>query len=138
MAGITFTPDLYQCAINYVGVTDIQLLFDTMPAAWKRTKADFIRMVGDPEDDADLLHDRSPINHVDKIKVPLFMAYGLQDPRVVIDHAHNLEKELQRHEVDYELMIKKKEGHGYRRFENQVEFHTKLIDFLDANLKKGE
>jgi len=138
MAGITFTPDLYQCAINYVGVTDIELLFKTMPAAWRRLLPEMKRAIGDPKLDKELLHDRSPINHVDKIKVPLLMAYGLRDPRVVIDHAHNLEKQLKRYEIDYELMIKKKEGHGYRKFENQVEFYTKLIDFLDANLKKRE
>jgi dipeptidyl aminopeptidase/acylaminoacyl peptidase len=135
MAGITFTPDLYKCAINYVGVTDIELLFETMPANWRRDLTGFKRMVGDPKEDKELLYDRSPINHVDKIKVPLFMAYGLEDPRVVIDHAYNLEKQLEHYEVDYELMVKKKEGHGYRKFENQVEFYSKMIDFLDANLK---
>jgi len=137
MAGITFTPDLYQCAINYVGVTDIELLFKTMPTAWRRLLPEMKRAIGDPKKDADRLHDRSPINHVDKIKVPLFMAYGLQDPRVVIDHAYNLEKQLQRYEVDYELMVRKKEGHGYRRFENQVAFYSRMIDFLDENLKQG-
>lgn len=137
MAGITYTPDLYQCAINYVGVTDIELLFETMPTAWRRLLPEMKRTIGDPDKDKDKLRDRSPINHVDKIKVPLFMAYGLQDPRVVIDHAYNLEKELQRYEVDYELMVKKKEGHGFRRFENQVEFYSRVIDFLDENLKQG-
>lgn len=138
MAGITFTPDLYRCAINYVGVTDIELLFDTMPTAWRRLLPEMKREIGDPEKDAEMLRDRSPIHHVDKIKVPLFMAYGLEDPRVVIDQAYNLEKELKRYEVDYELMVKKKEGHGYRKFENQVDFYSRLIDFLDANLKKAD
>lgn len=134
MAGITFTPDLYQCAINYVGVTDIELLFETMPTAWRRFEATMKKQIGDPDKDAAQLRDRSPINHVDKIQVPLLMAYGLQDPRVVIDHALNLEKELKRHEVDYELIIEKKEGHGFVRFENQVDFYSKLIEFLDQHI----
>jgi dipeptidyl aminopeptidase/acylaminoacyl peptidase len=138
MAGITFTPELYQCAINYVGVTDIELLFETMPAAWKRALPSMKKQIGDPEKEADMLADRSPINHVDKIQVPLLMAYGLQDPRVVIDHALDLEKELKKHEVDYELIIEKKEGHGFVRFENQVEFYSKLIEVLDEHLKKTE
>ena len=137
MAGITFTPELYQCAINYVGVTDIELLFETMPTPWKRFLPSMKKQIGDPEADADMLRDRSPINHVDKIQVPLLMAYGLQDPRVVIDHALDLEKELKKHEVDYELIIEKKEGHGFVRFENQVEFYSKLIEFLDEHLKKS-
>ena len=137
MAGITFTPDLYRCGINYVGVTDINLLFETMPAPWKRLRPEMLRQIGNYDDDeerADMAR-RSPINHVDKIQVPLLMAYGREDPRVVLDHALDLEKELKVHEVDYELIIKKKEGHGFRKFENQVEWYTRLIDFLDQHLK---
>ena len=137
MAGATFTPDLYQCAINYVGVTDIGLLFDTMPASWKLIRKEMARDVGDPKEDAALLADRSPVNHVDKIKIPILMAYGRQDPRVVLEHAYKLERELKRYEKEYELIIKDKEGHGFRKFENQVEWYTKVIDFLDANLKTG-
>jgi dipeptidyl aminopeptidase/acylaminoacyl peptidase len=136
MAGITFTPELYQCAINYVGVTSIPLLFETMPTAWRRFLPSMKKQIGDLDKERDMLEDRSPINHVDQIRVPLLMAYGLQDPRVVIDHALDLEKELKKHEVDYELIIEKKEGHGFVRFENQVEWYTKVIDFLDENLKK--
>ena len=138
MAGLTFTPELYKCGINYVGVTDINLLFETMPASWKLARAEMKRTIGDPDDEeeARLMAERSPINHVDKIKVPLLMGYGKQDPRVVLDHALKLEKELKRYEVDYELIIEDKEGHGFRKFENQVEWYTKLIDFLDENLKQ--
>jgi dipeptidyl aminopeptidase/acylaminoacyl peptidase len=135
MAGITFTPELYQCAINYVGVTSIPLLFETMPTAWRRFLPSMKKQIGDLDKERDMLEDRSPINHVDQIRVPLLMAYGLQDPRVVIDHALDLEKELKKHEVDYELIIEKKEGHGFVRFENQVEWYTKVIEFLDENLK---
>ena len=140
MAGATFTPDLYQCAINYVGVTDINLLFETMPASWELLRKEMIRDVGDPEDEEDkaLLADRSPINHVEKIQVPILMAYGRQDPRVVLEHALSFEKQLKLHEKDYELIIKDKEGHGFRKYENQVEWYSKVIEFLDANLKAGE
>ena len=139
MAGLTFTPELYQCGINYVGVTDINLLFETMPASWKMLRAEMKRTIGDPDDEeeARLMAERSPINHVDKIKVPLLMGYGKQDPRVVLDHALKLEKKLKQYEVDYELIIEEKEGHGFRKFENQVEWYTKLIDFLDENLKQS-
>lgn len=136
MAGLTFTPELYKCGINYVGVTDINLLFETMPASWKLVRAEMKRTIGDPDDEeeARLMAERSPINHVDKIKVPLLMGYGKQDPRVVLDHALKLEKKLKQYEVDYELIIEDKEGHGFRKFENQVEWYTKLIEFLDENL----
>ncbi|NBD35284.1 MAG: DUF1385 domain-containing protein [Chloroflexi bacterium] len=134
MAGATFTPDLYQCAVNYVGVTDITLLYDSN-AAWKLLRPELIRDVGDPEEEREMLEARSPINHADKIEVPILMAYGREDPRVVLDHALNFEKELEKHDVEYELIIKDNEGHGFAKFENQVEWYTTLIDFLDDNLK---
>jgi len=140
MAGITFTPELYQCAINYVGVTDIPLLFETMPASWRMQRAEMKRTIGDyddPEERADMAA-RSPINHVDKIRVPLLMGYGEEDPRVVIDHALNLEDKLKAHDVDYELIIKEDEGHGFRKLENQVEWYTKVVNFLDENLKNPD
>ncbi len=140
MAGITFTPELYQCAVNYVGVTDIPLLFETMPAAWRIQRAEMKRTIGDyddPEERADMAA-RSPINHVDKIRVPLLMGYGEEDPRVVIDHALNLEEKLKAHDVDYELIIKEDEGHGFRKLENQVEWYTKVVNFLDENLKNPD
>jgi dipeptidyl aminopeptidase/acylaminoacyl peptidase len=140
MAGITFTPELYQCAINYVGVTDIPLLFETMPAQWKMLRAEMKRTIGDyddPEERADMAA-RSPINHVDKIRVPLLMGYGEEDPRVVIDHALNLEEKLKAHDVEYELIIKEDEGHGFRKLENQVEWYTKVVNFLDENLKNPD
>jgi len=134
MAGLTFTPDLYQCGINYVGVTDIGLLFTTAPDAWGEMES-FKKMVGDPKTEKEFLEEWSPSNHADKIKVPVFMAYGLQDPRVSIRHAKLMEKGMKKNDVEYELMIKKNEGHGFRKAENQREFYSRMVSFLAENLK---
>ena len=136
MAGLTFTPELYQCGINYVGVTDINLLFDTMPAAWKPLRKEMKRTIGDfddPQERADMAR-RSPINHVDKIKVPLLMGYGKEDPRVVLDHALKLEEKLKVHEVDYELIIKEDEGHGFRAPDNRMAMAVAMEAFLAKHL----
>ncbi|WP_405228370.1 S9 family peptidase [Lentisalinibacter sediminis] len=137
MAGATFTPELYQCAINYVGVTDIPLLFDSN-AAWRLLRPELVRDVGDPEADRELLDDRSPVNHADKIRVPILMGYGKQDVRVTIEHALRMEEQLKLHEVEHELIIKDDEGHGFRKFENQVDWYSRVIEFLDENLKAAE
>ena len=97
MAGLTFTPDLYKCGINYVGVTDIALLFDTMPKNWEAARESFKVMVGDPDSEKEFLDQWSPVNHVEKIQAPIFMAYGKEDPRVVLKHAQNLEKEMKKY-----------------------------------------
>lgn len=136
MAGLTFTPDLYKCGINYVGVTDIALLFETAPDAWGEMEAMKL-MVGDPDTEKEFLEEWSPSNHADKIKVPVFMAYGLQDPRVSLEHAKVMEKGLKKNDVEYELMVKKNEGHGFRKTENQRDFYSRMESFLAENLGEG-
>jgi dipeptidyl aminopeptidase/acylaminoacyl peptidase len=138
MAGLTYTPDLYQCGINYVGVTDIPLLFKTAPDSWGAGKEQMKEMVGDPKKEKEFLEEWSPSNHADKIKVPVFMAYGLQDPRVNIRHARVMEDAMQDNGVTYELMVKKDEGHGFRKQENQYDYYGRVESFLAENLKSGD
>lgn len=137
MAGLTFTPDLYKCGINYVGVTDIALLFETAPDAWGDMET-MKEMVGDPKTEKEFLEEWSPSNHADKIKVPVFMAYGLQDPRVSIEHAKRMEKGMKKNDVEYELMVKKNEGHGFRKTENRRDFYARMESFLAENIGQGD
>lgn len=65
------------------------------------------------------------------------MAYGLQDPRVNIRHAKVMEKGLKKNDVEYELMVKKNEGHGFRKTENQRDFYSRMESFLDENLNSA-
>lgn len=134
MAGLTFTPDLYKCGINYVGVTDIPLLFKSLPDAWGAAAETLKDQVGDPKKEKEFLEEWSPSNHADKIKVPVFMAYGRQDPRVVLAHAKVMEKALKKNGIKYELMIKGDEGHGYRKQENRYDFYGYMETFLAENL----
>ncbi len=134
MAGLTYTPELYKCGINYVGVTDLALLFKTAPDAWESGKDIMAERVGDPDTEEEFLDEWSPANHADKIRVPVFMAYGLQDPRVNIKHARVMEDAMEEHGVKFELMVKKDEGHGFRKEENQIDFYTRVESFLAENL----
>ncbi|MEJ8568929.1 S9 family peptidase [Elongatibacter sediminis] len=135
MAGLTYTPELYKCGINYVGVTDLPLLFETAPDAWASGLKQMAIMVGDPDSEEEFLEEWSPSNHADKIQVPVFMAYGLQDPRVNIRHARVMEDGLEENNVPYELMIKKDEGHGFQKQENIYDFYGRMETFLAENLK---
>jgi dipeptidyl aminopeptidase/acylaminoacyl peptidase len=134
MAGLTFTPDRYKCGINYVGVTDLPLLFKTAPDSWAAGIGQMKELVGNPKEDKEFLEDWSPSNHADKIKAPVFMAYGKRDPRVHIDHAKIMEEAMEEHGVKYELMIKDDEGHGYAKQENQYDFYGRMESFLAENL----
>jgi dipeptidyl aminopeptidase/acylaminoacyl peptidase len=136
MAGLAYTPELYKCGINYVGVTDLPLLFETAPDSWGAGEKQMAEMVGDPDTEDEFLEEWSPSNHAANIRVPVFMAYGLQDPRVNIKHARVMEDGLKDSGVSYELMIKKDEGHGYRKQENVYDFYGRMETFLAQNLNQ--
>jgi len=134
MAGLTYSPDLYKCGINYVGVTDLALLFKTAPDSWAAGEEQMMEMIGNPDTEKEFLDEWSPSNHADKIKVPVFMAYGLRDPRVNIKHARVMEDAMEKNGVRFELMVKDDEGHGYRKEENRYDFYGRMESFLAENL----
>lgn len=137
MAGLTFTPELYKCGINYVGVTDVALLFESMPKHWEPQKELLKTRIGDPDDEA-LMKRMSPLAHVDKIKAPLMIVQGARDPRVVKQHATDLRDALEDRGIelsDDEWIMKKNEGHGFRKEENRLELYTKIEKFLAKHLK---
>jgi dipeptidyl aminopeptidase/acylaminoacyl peptidase len=136
MAGLTFTPDLYKCGINYVGVTDVGLLFESMPEHWEPAKELMKVQIGDPED-KELMNRMSPLAHVDKIKAPLMIIQGAKDPRVVKEHALKLRGKLEERGIklsDDEWIYKFNEGHGFRKEENRIELYTKMEKFLKKHL----
>ena len=135
MAGMTFTPDLYQCGVNYVGVTDVPLLFKSMPKRWNLVAETMKTTIGDPDSEREMLEAISPINHVEKIQAPIFIVHGRRDPRVVMEHANKLRKAMEKHDKSYEWLVKNNEGHGFRKQENRIELYTQLEKFLAEHLK---
>lgn len=133
MAGLAFTPELYRCGINYVGVTDVALLFDSMPKHWEPLKDLMKVQIGDPDDDA-LMDSISPIAHVDNIDDPILIVHGRRDPRVVIEHAEKLRREMKRSEKEFEWLVKSNEGHGFQKEENRLELYSQMEKFLGKNL----
>ena len=85
-------------------------------------------------DDKEYLRTRSPLNYVERLRVPLLNAYGFNDPRVDFRHWTRLEARLKELKKPYEIMIEKNEGHGFRNEANRIAFYKKLEDFLARNV----
>jgi len=134
LAGITFTPDLYACAVDYVGVSNLFTFMKTIPPYWKPYLDMMYEMVGDPEKDKDLMTAASPVFHVDKIKVPLFVAQGANDPRVVKAESDQLVEALKIKGIDVPYMVKDNEGHGFHNEENRMEFYHEMEKFFEKHL----
>lgn len=136
LAGITFTPDLYRCAIDYVGVSNLFTFMKSIPPYWKPYLEMLYEMVGHPEKDKKLLREGSPIFHVDKIKVPVFVAQGANDPRVVKSESDQIVDALKKKGIPVTYMVKDNEGHGFRNEENRFEFYRAITKFLNTHMSK--
>ncbi|MFJ7731927.1 prolyl oligopeptidase family serine peptidase [Lysinibacillus sp. NPDC097231] len=136
LAGITYTPDLYAAAVDYVGVSNIFTLLNSIPPYWETMRNMFYERVGNPVEDKELLTAASPVFHADKIKTPLFVAQGANDPRVNKAESDQIVEALRARGVDVEYMLKDNEGHGFHNEENRIEFYNAMLKFLDSHLKK--
>lgn len=136
LAGVTFTPDLYAAAVDYVGVSNMFTFMNTIPPYWKPYLNMFHEMVGNPKKDSLLLAEVSPALHADKIKTPLFIAQGANDPRVNKAESDQMVAALKAKGVDVEYMVKNDEGHGFHNQNNQYDFYGAMEKFLDKHLKQ--
>ncbi|MCB0659069.1 MAG: S9 family peptidase [Saprospiraceae bacterium] len=134
LAGVTFTPELYACAIDYVGVANLFTFMKTIPPYWMPYLQMMYEMVGDPEKDQDRMHAGSPVYHVDQIQAPLLVIQGANDPRVNIDESDQIVKSLRSRNIDVPYMVKYDEGHGFRNEENRFEVYKVMLGFLKEHL----
>lgn len=134
LAGLTFTPNLYACGIDYVGVSNLFTFMQTIPPYWRPMLEMMYEQVGHPEHDADQLAATSPALHADKIKVPLFVAQGANDPRVNKAESDQMVEALRQRGVVVEYMVKDNEGHGFHNQENRFDFYRAMERFLKAHL----
>jgi len=137
LAGLTFTPDLYACGVDYVGVSNLFTFMNTVPPYWEAWRAQMYEMVGDPVKDSLMMREASPVFHVDKIKVPLFIAQGATDPRVNKAESDQVVEALKARGVEVQYLVKDNEGHGFRNEENRFEFYEAMDKFLDEHIGSG-
>lgn len=136
MMGLVKHPDLYACAVNFVGVTDLDLLFS---ATWDDVKGPFktvglAKLVGDRKLDAEMLKANSPVEQAARIGKPVLMAYGRRDQRVPIEHGQRMRDALKGHNPNVEWVVYDKEGHGWYMVATQVDFWTRVERFLAAHM----
>ena len=134
LAGLTFTPELYACGVDYVGVSNMFTFMKSIPPYWKPYLDMFYEMVGDPVKDSVLMHSASPVFHADKIKVPLLVAQGAKDPRVNINESNQIVEAVKSKGLDVEYIVKENEGHGFANEENRFDFYEAMEKFLAKHL----
>ena len=139
MMGLVREPELFKAGINFVGVTDIELLYsigwsDTAGSTWERFGMP--KLIGERDKDLAQFRKTSPLLLADQIKQPVFMAYGEDDLRVPLPHGTKLRDALKKAgNTQVEWIQYANEGHGFLLEKNKVDFYSRMEKFLAQNLK---
>jgi len=134
LAGAAFTPDLFCCAVDIVGPSNLKTLIETIPPYWAPMVAQFHRRVGNPAQDADFLWSRSPLSRVSSIRIPLLIAQGANDPRVKQAESEQIVAAMQEAGIEHEYLLFPDEGHGFAKPENRLRFYASAERFLARHL----
>jgi dipeptidyl aminopeptidase/acylaminoacyl peptidase len=134
LAGLVRTPDLYACGASYVGVSNLFTWYESIPPYWRPYREMLHEMVGHPERDAERMRATSPFFHADRIRVPVLVAQGANDPRVPQAESDQIVSALRARGLSVEYMVKDDEGHGFHNEENQFDFYRALERFLLRHL----
>ncbi len=134
LVGATFTPDLFCCAVDIVGPSNLITLIKSIPPYWTPFLASLYRRVGNPDTEAEFLKSRSPLFRVDQIKIPILIAQGANDPRVKQAESEQIVEAMKKKGIDYEYMLFPDEGHGFAKPENRLKFYAAAEKFLAKHL----
>ena len=137
LRGLTKTPELYACGVDYVGISSIFTFMKSIPAYWQPYMK-IIKEIWYDEDvpeEKTIMEEVSPIFHIDKIKKPLLVVQGANDPRVNINEADQIVEGLRKKGIDVPYMVKYDEGHGFGKEENRIAFYSTMMGFFAQHLK---
>lgn len=139
LRGLTKTPELYACGVDYVGVSNLFTFMETIPPYWAPYLPILKAVWYDPEvpEEKEIMEEVSPVYHIDKIKKPLFVVQGANDPRVNIDESDQIVQALRDRNMEVPYMVKYDEGHGFGKEENRMDLYRAMMGFLAVHLKES-
>ncbi len=136
LAGVTFTPKVFACAVDIVGPSNLKTLIANFPAYWQTDRAIWNTRTGNIDDpkDAELLKNASPLFKADQIIKPLLIGQGANDPRVTKIESEQIVSAIEKNGGKVTYVLYSDEGHGFARPENKIDFNARAEKFLAENL----
>ncbi|MFN4257897.1 MAG: S9 family peptidase [Gemmataceae bacterium] len=142
LVGATFTPDVFACAVDIVGPSNLVTLLRSIPPYWEPMKKMFAQRVGDVETEEEFLKSRSPLFKADQIRIPVLIAQGANDPRVKQAESEQIVEAMRKAGKPVEYLLFSDEGHGFARPENRLKFHGVaerfLAKYLGGRVEEGQ
>jgi len=138
LAGLTFTPEVFACGVDIVGPSNLITLLETIPAYWAPMRQMLTARVGDPstEEGRAFLQSRSPLTYADRIRRPLLIGQGANDPRVKQAESDQIVQAMQAHQIPVTYVLYPDEGHGFARPANNLSFYGVTEAFLAQHLEE--
>ncbi|NQE36998.1 S9 family peptidase [Microcoleus asticus] len=130
LAGLTFSPDVFACAVDIVGPSNLITLLQSIPPYWEPLKANMYHRVGNLETEPEFLKSISPLFFVDRIQKPLLIGQGANDPRVKEAESEQIVNAMKQAGKPVEYVLYTDEGHGFARPENRLHFYAIAEEFL--------
>jgi dipeptidyl aminopeptidase/acylaminoacyl peptidase len=134
LVGATFTPEVFAAAVDIVGPSNLNTLIRSVPPYWAPLIAQFHTRVGNPDTEEEFLWSRSPLSRVDRIRIPVLIAQGANDPRVKQAESEQIATALTDRGIDHEYLLFADEGHGFAKPENRLRFYAAAEAFLARHL----
>jgi dipeptidyl aminopeptidase/acylaminoacyl peptidase len=138
LAGLTFTPELYACGLDLWGISNYFTLYESFPPYWKPFLEEINERWGDPVADSLQMYETSPVFHVERIRAPVFIAQGANDPRVRMSQSEQMVDELEKHGKEYEYYLIEGEGHAFSSEEKAIALMRRIEAFLSKHMTGNE
>jgi dipeptidyl aminopeptidase/acylaminoacyl peptidase len=135
LAALAFKPDEFAVGVDIFGVSNWVRTLESIPPYWEPIRKALYKEMGNPETDKENLRAISPLFHADKIRKPLIVLQGKNDPRVIKPESDEIVEAVKRNNGIVEYVVFDNEGHGFTKKANEIRGYKAVLDFLDKYLK---
>ena len=135
LAALSLQPDAFAVGVDLFGISNWVRTLESIPAWWESQRLALYKEIGDPVKQKGMLTEVSPLFHSTRIKKPLMVLQGANDPRVIKPESDDIVAAVKKNGVPVEYVVFADEGHGFTKKKNQIEGYRKILEFLDRHLK---
>jgi len=135
LAALAFRPDQFAVGVDIFGVSNWLRTLESIPKWWESQRVALYKEIGDPASQKEMLREISPLFHADKIRKPLIVLQGANDPRVIKPESDEIVEAVKKNGVPVEYVVFPDEGHGFTKRKNEITSWKAILEFLDKYLK---
>jgi dipeptidyl aminopeptidase/acylaminoacyl peptidase len=135
LAAMAYQPDVFTAGVDIFGVSNWVRTLESIPPYWESFRKALYEELGDPAKDKEMLRDISPLFAADRIRKPLMVLQGANDPRVIKPESDDIVAAVKKNNVPVEYIVFDDEGHGFTKKANQIAGYSAVLRFLDQHLK---